>query len=199
MIMAGKTPAVATTTVLSHSSSCATFVQTSSTSSTVSSVTKIRASLLKRAARGTKSAWLAFSDKLMEWTPFCLVISYFFVCTAIFVMCSTEAITVFYYFYMVANLYIAVVALIESFLGMSPGRKAQAIAQKAQDGNFPTVSEDDLPTMNMVMVAYLPNEKDIVVGQLMYALEELVYPKDKLQISKPSGVNIPLHEANNSR
>jgi cellulose synthase/poly-beta-1,6-N-acetylglucosamine synthase-like glycosyltransferase len=98
-------------------------------------------------------------------------------------MCSTEAITVFYYFYMVANLYIAVVALIESFLGISPGRKAQAIAQKAQNGAFPTACEDDLPTMNMVMVAYLPNEKDIVVGQLMYALEELVYPKDKLRIT----------------
>ena len=38
--------------------------------------------------------------------------------------------------------------------------------------------------MNMVMVAYLPNEKDIVIGQIMYALEELVYPKDKLRISK---------------
>jgi hypothetical protein len=100
-------------------------------------------------------------------------------------MCSTEAITVFYYFYMVANLYIAVVAVIESFLGMSPGRKAQAVAEKAQHHGFPTVSDRDLPTMNMVMVAYLPNEKDIVMGQLMYALEELVYPKDKLHISMP--------------
>ena len=119
----------------------------------------------------------------MEWTPFCLVVSYFVVCPAIFVMCSTEAITVFYYFYMVANLYIAVVAVIESFLGMSPSRKAQATADKAQRVGFPT-SDCDLPTMNMVMVAYLPNEKDIVMGQLMYALEELVYPKHKLHISK---------------
>jgi hypothetical protein len=46
--------------------------------------------------------------------------------------------------------------------------------------------------MNMVMVAYLPNEKDIVMGQLMYALEELVYPKDKLHISMPSKVIPPL-------
>jgi hypothetical protein len=174
------------TTILGRSSSCETFVQTPPTSSTVSSINKTKGSIFRRAARGAKSAWLTFSDKLMEWTPLCLVVSYFFVCTAIFVMCSTEAITVLYYFYMVANLYIAIVAVIESFLGMSPGRKAQAIAQKAQDGNFPTVCEEDLPTMNMVMVAYLPNEKDIVMGQLMYALEELVYPKDKLQISEPS-------------
>lgn len=64
--------------------------------------------------------------------------SYFVVCIAIFVMCSTRAITVFYYFYMAANLYIAVVAVIESFLGMSPGRKAQAVAAKAQQSGFPT-------------------------------------------------------------
>lgn len=98
-------------------------------------------------------------------------------------MCSAEATTVFYYFYMVANLYIAILAVIESFLGLSPVRNAQAIAEKAQDANFPTTCEQDLPTMNMVMVAYLPNEKDIVISQLMYALEELIYPKEKLQIS----------------
>jgi len=160
------------------------FVQSLSISSTVSSVTKARKPVLKQTSKAILTAWLRFSDWLMAWTPCCLVVSYFIVCTAIFVMCSTTAITVFYYFYMVANLYIAVVAVIESFLGMSPVREAQVAAEKAQDGHFPTLSEDDLPTMNMVMVAYLPNEKDIVIGQLMYALEELVYPKDKLKISK---------------
>lgn len=120
----------------------------------------------------------------MAWTPCCLVISYFIVCTSIFVMCSAEAITIFYYFYMAANLYIAVVAVIESFLGLSPVRNARVVAEKAQVDDFPTACEGNLPTMNMVMVAYLPNEKDIVVGQLMYALEELVYPKEKLQISE---------------
>lgn len=180
--MASRTPEI-TITPSEPSSSCISFVESSPTPSSISSITKPRAPLFTRALRRAKSAWFAFSDWLMEWTPFCLVVSYFVVCTAIFVMCSTKAITVFYYFYMLANLYIAVVAVIESFLGMSPGRNAQAVAQKAQQVGFPTVSDRDLPTMKMVMVAYLPNEKDIVLGQLMYALEELVYPKEKLQIS----------------
>jgi hypothetical protein len=161
-----------------------TFIQSPSLSSTVSSITQARKPMLKKALNTIVTAWYTFSDWLMEWTPFCLVVSYFIVVTAIFVMCSTTAITIFYYFYMVANLYIAVVAVIESFLGLSPVREAQVAAEKAQAGNFPTPNEDDLPTMNMVMVAYLPNEKDIVIGQIMYALEELVYPKDKLRISK---------------
>jgi hypothetical protein len=177
-------PYEATTTVFTDTPSCTAFVPSPTLSSTVSSITKSRASIFKRTAKNITSIWFAFSDWLMAWTPCCLVVSYFIVCTAIFVMCSTTAITVFYYFYMVANLYIAIVAVIESFLGLSPVRKAQAAAEKAQDGKFPTASEQDLPTMNMVMVAYLPNEKDIVVGQLMYALEELVYPKEKLQISE---------------
>jgi hypothetical protein len=160
------------------------FVQSLSLSSTVSSVTKARKPVSKRMFNAIVTAWFTFSDWLMAWTPFCLVVSYFIVCTAIFVMCSTTAITVFYYFYMVANLYIAVVAVIESFLGLSPVREAQVAADKATNEGFPTKNEDDLPTMNMVMVAYLPNEKDIVIGQLMYALEELVYPKHKLKISK---------------
>jgi hypothetical protein len=180
----GGEPYKVTTSSFTNTSSCKTFVPTPSLSSTVSSVTKSKASILRKTTQSVVSTWLAASDWLMAWTPCCLVVSYFVVCTAIFVMCSTRAITVFYYFYMIANLYIAIVAVIESFLGLSPVRKAQAAAAAAQDENFPTASEQDLPTMNMVMVAYLPNEKDIVVGQLMYALEELAYPKEKLQISE---------------
>lgn len=175
-------PFEATAAVATTNSSSTTFVHPSPTWSSTASSTK--ASVISQASHQIKSAWYTFSDWLMAWTPCCLVVSYFIVCTAIFVMCSTQAITVFYYFYMVANLYIAVVAVIESFLGLSPVRKAQVAAERAQNGQFPTASEQDLPTMNMVMVAYLPNEKDIVVGQLMYALEELVYPKEKLHISK---------------
>lgn len=172
------------TTVFTNTPSYTTFVQSPSTPSTISSFSKSSSSIIRQTIRSIVNAWFTFSDWLMAWTPLCLVVSYFVVCTSIFVMCSTEAITVFYYFYMVANLYIAIVAVIESFLGLSPVRKAQAAADKAQASGFPTASENDLPTMNMVMVAYLPNEKDIVVGQLMYALEEIVYPKDKLRISK---------------
>lgn len=100
-------------------------------------------------------------------------------------MCSSQAITVFYYFYMVANFYVALCTAIEAFLGMSPVREARKAANKvdASGGKFPTKSDSDLPIMDMVMVAYLPNEKDIVVNQVMYALEEIVYPKDKLRIN----------------
>jgi len=101
-------------------------------------------------------------------------------------MCSDRAIKVFYYFYMIVNLYIASMATIESFLGLSPVRDAQKAADWADEGSQLPSSDSDLPIMDMVIVAYLPNEKDIVVTQLMYALEEINYPKDKLRISESS-------------
>ncbi|KAK5126405.1 hypothetical protein LTR85_010641 [Meristemomyces frigidus] len=141
-------------------------------------------SLVRRTLRTVKACWLAFSDWLTDWTPPILVACYWVVCTSIFVMCSTQAIKVFYYFYMTVNLYIALCTAIESFLGMSPVREARKAADKVDTsgGQFPSL-DSDLPIMDMVMVAYLPNEKDIVIGQIMYALEEIVYPRDKLRIN----------------
>lgn len=139
---------------------------------------------MRRTFRSIRAHWLAFSDWLIGWTPLILVACYWAVCTAIFCMCSDQAVEVFYFFYMIVNLYIALCTAIESFLGMSPVRNARKAAIKVDQGGgkFPT-SEEKLPVMDMVMVAYLPNEKDIVVGQIMYALEELVYPADKLRIN----------------
>ncbi|WPH03547.1 Hypothetical protein R9X50_00642700 [Acrodontium crateriforme] len=151
------------------------------------------APLWKRGLRSMIYHWLAFSDWLIEWTPFVLVVSYWIVCTAIFVMCNTTAIAVFYYFYMIMNLYVAVLAAIESFLSMTPMRNAAKLADKvdANGGKFSS-SDDDLPTMDMVMVAYLPNEKDIVIEQIMYALEELRYPSKKLRITLAYNTPVPI-------
>jgi hypothetical protein len=138
-----------------------------------------------RLARIIRTTWLRISDLLIEWTPCILVVCYWIVTTAIFVMCSSRAIEVFYYFYMTANLYVAACAAVESFLGLTPVREARQAADKidANGGQFPT-ADTDLPSMDLVMVAYLPNEKDIVLGQIKYMLDELAYPREKLRISE---------------
>ena len=46
-----------------------------------------------------RSASLAFSNWTVEWTPFILVVTYYIVSVAIFVMCTAEAIKVLYFFY----------------------------------------------------------------------------------------------------
>ncbi|CAK3870658.1 glycosyltransferase family 2 [Lecanosticta acicola] len=149
--------------------------------STFRSVTSSVASSIRR---GTT----AFSDWILDWTPFCMVFTYFVVTTAIFCMCNAAAIKVFYFFYMAANFYIAAACVVESFLGMTPVREARATSMEVEKngGFFPSDLNGkvkDLPIIDMVIVAYLPNEKDIIRNQVLYACEEVVYPRDKLRIN----------------
>lgn len=85
---------------------------------------------------------------------------------------------------MVTNFYVAASAAVEAFLGVSPVREARRRAIKLEEngGNFPSPDED-IPIIDLLIVAYLPNESDIVKDQVLYALEELVYPTAKLRIN----------------
>ena len=86
--------------------------------------------------------------------------------TCFYTAASETAIKIFYFFYMSVNFYIAACTVVEAFLGVSPVRDARAAAIKVQDsGLFP--SPDELmPIMDIVIVAYLPNERDIVKDQV---------------------------------
>ena len=79
---------------------------------------------------------------------------------------------------------IAACTVIEAFLGISPLRESRkaAIDVDQKDFQFPT-PDDQLPVIDIVIVAYLPNEQDIVKDQVFYALDELVYPRNKLRIN----------------
>ena len=123
------------------------------------------------------------SNLLFDWTPFILVLTYYAASTTLYVSASEQTIKVFYFFYMSVNFYIAGCTVVEAFLGVSPIRDARAAAIRVQDsGLFPS-SDDMMPIMDIVIVAYLPNERDIVKDQVNYALDELVYPRDKLRIN----------------
>ena len=142
-----------------------------------------RTSNLNRLPRSLKEASLAFSDWLISWTPFTLVVTFFIVSTAIFVMCNEAAIKVFYFFLMATNFYIAACCVIESFLGLGLVRIARKAAMELEASETWKSAEEDLPNIDMVIVAYLPNEKDIILDQVLYAVEELEYTRDKLRIN----------------
>ena len=137
-----------------------------------------------RITKAIRSRSFQLSEWIIEWTPFTLFVAYYAASTAIFCFCPAEYIRIFYYFFMCTNFYVAMTSVIEAFLGISPVREARAAAIKAQNKGwqFPTPS-DKLPIIDIVIVAYLPNERDIVKDQILYALEELVYPDDKLRIN----------------
>lgn len=124
------------------------------------------------------SAWL------FDWTPFVLVSTYYIASTAVYTSATEGTIKVFYFFYMAVNFYIAACTVIEAFLGISPLRESRKAADEVDQNNnqFPT-PDDELPIIDLVIVAYLPNEQDIVKDQVCYALDELVYPRSKLRVN----------------
>ncbi|WPH01946.1 hypothetical protein R9X50_00480000 [Acrodontium crateriforme] len=142
-----------------------------------------KVSPLHRFMRWIKLQSLQMSDFIISWTPMILVVTFYIVATAIFVMCNATAIKVFYFFLMSTNFYISATCVIESFLGMAPVREARKAAIKVDTNEGKWATEDSkLPIIDMVIVAYLPNEQDIIKDQVLYAVEELIYPKDKLRV-----------------
>ncbi|ERF73967.1 hypothetical protein EPUS_05391 [Endocarpon pusillum Z07020] len=143
-----------------------------------------RVAAIKRSFSALDRLMSRFSNWLIDWTPVTLVVTYYIVSTAIYVFCSYQQITVFYFFYMCTNFYIAMTCVVEAFLAMTPIREARKEAFRIEGNGrrFPTPDEE-LPMLDLIIVAYLPNEKDIVKDQLHYALDELVYPRNRIRVN----------------
>src|SRR5690242_13750564 len=124
------------------------------------------------------------SSFLSEWTPFCLVASYFIFSTCMYMYCSEGLIAVFWFIYMSTNFYIAGATVLEAFMSITPCREARKVVTQAEEKGwlFPT-AHCKLPILDLIIVAYLPNERDIIVDRAIYALEQLDYPQDKIRIN----------------
>ena len=143
-----------------------------------------KASSLRRLSMGIQDLIARLSAWLFDWTQFVLVSTYYIASTAAYTSATEGTIKVFYFVYMAVNFYIAMCTVIEAFLGISPLRESRKIAIEFDQNNnqFPTPDEK-LPIIDIVIVAYLPNEQDIVKDQVCYALDELVYPRNKLRVN----------------
>jgi cellulose synthase/poly-beta-1,6-N-acetylglucosamine synthase-like glycosyltransferase len=69
-------------------------------------------------------------------------------------------------------------------MSIAPCRDAREAVTKAQRANwvFP-IPDEGLLVLDLVIVAYLPNEKDIIIDRINYACEKIVYPKHKIRIN----------------
>ena len=121
---------------------------------------------------------------IQEWTPFLLVSSYFVFSTCLYMICNGNLISIFWFIYLTTNFYIAGSTVVEAIMSITPCRDARRALRKVQDNQwkFPT-PDDDLPVLDLVFVAYLPNEQGIILDRIHYAIEKLVYPKHKIRIN----------------
>ncbi|KAH7072661.1 N-acetylglucosaminyltransferas-like protein [Paraphoma chrysanthemicola] len=133
------------------------------------------------ASRGNLEKLSAF---VSDWTPFGLVASYYVFSVCLYMYCDEQLIAIFWFIFMCSNFYIAGTTVLEAFFSITPCREARKIITQAQEKEwlFPT-SNNNLPILDIIIVAYLPNEKDIIMDRAIYALEQIDYPSEKIRIN----------------
>ena len=123
-------------------------------------------------------------NSVQEWTPFLLVVSYFTFSTCIYMVCAPGFITVFWFIYLTTNFYIASATVVEALMSLTPMKQARKGVRQVEENNWVFPSPDDqLLILDVVIVAYLPNERDIIIDRMHWALEKIVYPRDKIRIN----------------
>lgn len=143
-------------------------------------------------ASARSSAWI------WEWTPFTLVCSYFIGSTCLYMVCTEKLIEVFWYVYMLTNMYVSFTTVVEAILSMSFTRDARArvtkmaaLEFKPGSGPWPTPDEQ-LPIIDLIIVAYLPNERDIIMDRVTYLCTQIVYPVDRIRINCVYNTPVPI-------
>ncbi|CRG83014.1 putative mannan synthase 3 [Talaromyces islandicus] len=139
---------------------------------------------VKKLIQDAHWAFKTGSDGVQDWTPFFLVLSYFVFSITVYMNATSSIIAVFWFVYLMTNTYIATATVVEAVTSMGSFTDAQKALAKVAKNNwkFPT-ADSDLLKLDIIIVAYLPNEQDIVMDRVHYLLQEIVYPRDKLRIN----------------
>lgn len=143
-----------------------------------------RGSGFKRVFRDIIWATTVASDGVQDWTPFLLVLSYFVFSVCIYTIATGSIIAIFWFIYLMTNTYIAGATVIEAMMSVGASHDAnKALAKVAQKNwTFPT-PDAELHKLDIIIVAYLPNEQGIIMDRIHYLLDKIVYPRDKLCIT----------------
>jgi cellulose synthase/poly-beta-1,6-N-acetylglucosamine synthase-like glycosyltransferase len=113
-------------------------------------------------------------------------------------VCTEKLIEVFWYVYMLTNMYVSFTTVVEAILSMSFTRDARArvtkmaaLEFKPGSGPWPTL-DDQLPIIDLIIVAYLPNERDIIMNRVNYLCTQIVYPVDRIRINCVYNTPVPI-------
>lgn len=116
------------------------------------------------------------SNFVHEWTPFLLVATYFTTSIFAYMLFPAKLTEVFWFIYNFTNFIIAASTALEAFMSLAPNREARKAAKQASEKGWKFPTPDELlPIIDLVIVAYLPNEKDIIVNRIHYAVSSPFY------------------------
>ncbi|KAI3476251.1 hypothetical protein L1887_62169 [Cichorium endivia] len=124
------------------------------------------------AAMGGQMARL--SAFVYGWTPMILLASYCVISFFFYIVIPPILQAVLFYIYLVLQTLTALSVSTEALQSVRPSVKARrAFRKAAKEGWGETEGGKQWPRIDVVLVAYLPNEKDIIMRQLRYALREI--------------------------
>ncbi|KAE8214799.1 hypothetical protein CF327_g1843 [Tilletia walkeri] len=126
------------------------------------------------------SFFKGISNFVNDWTPLALLFCY--ICTSFFfyLVIPDSLHTGLWYAFICLQTFVTVAVLAEAISSVRPSVIARRVMRKAEKEGFPDMPEEKCPRIDVVFVAYLPNEKDIILRQIRYAIRQTKYPSSKL-------------------
>jgi cellulose synthase/poly-beta-1,6-N-acetylglucosamine synthase-like glycosyltransferase len=150
-------------------------------------------SSLSKTGKDIRWAFSTGSEGVQDWTPFVMVFCYFVFSVCIYMVATQGVMEVFWFIYLMTNTYIASCTVIEALCSMSAfGEAKKAVAKVEKKGwVFPT-PDSEIGKLDLIIVAYLPNEQDIIMDRINYLLEKVVYPRDKYVVNVIYNTPMPI-------
>lgn len=130
--------------------------------------------------RGTKAR---FSELVIEWTPMILTVTYCLGSFFIYPMMPAIAHEVIWYVLVALQTLTAISVSTEAMQAIRPSIRARRDRRYVEKNGWQLEKDQEWPLIDVVLVAYLPNEQDIIMRQVRYALTKIDYPTDRITIN----------------
>ncbi|KAH8809374.1 glycosyltransferase like family 2-domain-containing protein [Xylogone sp. PMI_703] len=139
---------------------------------------------LRRVGKDIKWALVTASEGVQDWTPFVMVLCYFVFSVSVYMVATAGVMKVFWFIYLLTNTYIASATVVEALMSIGAFHEAKKAVSKVEKKGwvFPT-PDAEIGKLDIIIVAYLPNEQDIIMDRIHYLLEKIIYPREKLCVT----------------
>ena len=130
---------------------------------------------------------------IYSWTPMILLLSYILGTFAFYVVIPSMVHQVLWYIFLVLQTFTSLSVSSEAMQSIRTSVKSRRAQRKAlKEGWGETENGHEWPAIDVVLVAYLPNEQEIIMRQVRYALREINYPTNKLTINVVYNTPVPI-------
>ncbi|PWY98504.1 hypothetical protein BCV70DRAFT_33167 [Testicularia cyperi] len=123
------------------------------------------------------------SAKLYAWTPMIMLFCYGMLSFFFYLLIPAGLHRAIWYSLVALQTFTALSVSTEAMQSIRPSVNARKAFRHAKAHGFKLEDGQEWPHIDVVLVAYLPNEQEIIMRQVKYALREINYPKNKMTIN----------------